>query len=100
MTPRSTWATRYAWIVDELAGGNRSDVARALGVTPQAVANILQSGAVPSGDTLAATLAAFPTLSARWLLTGEGPREHTQPRAADAALEEIAGTLARLRKRR
>lgn len=95
--PRSTWASRYAWIVGELEGGNRSEVARKLGVTPQAIANIVQSGTVPSGDTLAETLRAYPSLSAEWLLTGTGPRERSKGRDAERTLEEIEAIVRRTR---
>ena len=98
MGPRSTWATRYAWIVDELEGGNRSAVARNLGVTPQAVTNILD-GAVPSGDTLAATLEAYGSISPRWLVTGTGPRETVADGLAAGALEEIEAVLERVRRK-
>jgi hypothetical protein len=60
-------------MVDEFAGGNRSEFARTVGnITSTAIGDIIVKGAVPSGETLRRTLEAYP-VEAHWLLTGEPP---------------------------
>lgn len=86
------WASRYAWIVEELEGGNASAVARKLNTRPQTVLNLV-NGATPSGDTLLATLHAYPSISAGWLVAGELPRERTTPTQAERILAAIEGLL-------
>lgn len=92
-----TWKDRIRWIVDEFDGGNQSKAARRLEVSPQAISALYSGNSAPRTETLVALLAAYPLVSAEWLLTGEGERVRTPPTAAQMALAEIAKVVERAR---
>ncbi|HEX7090896.1 MAG TPA: helix-turn-helix transcriptional regulator [Longimicrobiales bacterium] len=46
-----------------------------IGLSGEAVRRLYRGKSVPSGDTLAAILRAYPRVNPSWLLLGIGPRE-------------------------
>lgn len=69
---QSSWESRIREILRRFEDGNRSAMARRIGVTRQAVSSWTRGETSPSGDALARMLRSYPELDARWLLTGEG----------------------------
>src|SRR5690606_35012747 len=67
------WKARIEWVVREQFGGSRAKAARAMGVSGEQMRLYLK-GAKPGPEVLASLLAKRPHISARYLLTGEGPR--------------------------
>ena len=93
----SSWADRYHWLVVTTYNGNQAALARALGVVPQTVANIL-TGGDPSASTIRATLLKHRWLSVAWLVMGEGPPERSKDGVREArAFEAIAQYVDRIR---
>lgn len=73
----SSWESRIREILQRFEDGNRSAMARRIGVTRQAVSSWTRGETSPSGDALARMLRSYPELDARWLLTGEEQLEGT-----------------------
>lgn len=67
------WKARIEWVVREQFGGSRAKAARAMGVSGEQMRLYLK-GSKPGPEVLASLLAKKPHISARYLLTGEGPR--------------------------
>ena len=67
----STFAERVAKIVAEKCNGNRSEFARAVGITPAYAAQICKGDRVPSDRTIADICRVFGVNKA-WLETGSG----------------------------
>jgi DNA-binding Xre family transcriptional regulator len=53
--------------------GSQVKLSAKTGVTNATISKIVSKGGNARSDTLEAILKAYPNLSARWLLTGEGP---------------------------
>lgn len=89
-----SWKERIRWIAERFEGGSLRALGRRIGVTGQAVSAWARGDTRPSCDALAAIATAYPELSARWLLTGEGApalgRLFESPPDADEAPSEEA----------
>lgn len=92
------WGKRFRWIVETYEKGNRSALARKIGVSPQGAADLCTGKSVPGGDTLQATLQAYPRLSAEWLVLDKKPRERVPVEPAVATLDEIQELLLQLKR--
>lgn len=62
---------RLIRLFDDL-GLNKSEIGRAIKVTPQYIWKIYNDGTVPSERIIDSILAAFPRVNEEWLRTGEG----------------------------
>lgn len=92
------WPNRFEWLLWNRHKGNQSSLAKALGVVPTQVANLL-AGAVPGGETLREAVRSHPDINPDWLLTGRGPRERPPPPdAAQRAIQDIEARIARVRE--
>jgi DNA-binding XRE family transcriptional regulator len=55
---------------------SKSEFARKIGVTPQAISAIVRGDSKPSSELLQTIFVAFPNLNPTWLMTGNGPMLH------------------------
>lgn len=62
---------RLIRLFDDL-GLNKSEIGRAIKVTPQYIWKIYNDGTIPSERIIDSILAAFPHVSEEWLRTGKG----------------------------
>lgn len=84
-----SWSARFQWLLDRRHGGNKSSLARALGLVTTQVSNIL-GGAIPGGDTLREAIRSHPDINPEWIVTGRRPRERPPPpAAAQRALDDV-----------
>src|SRR5690606_21400273 len=67
------WKAQMEWSARGQLGGSNAKAARAMGVSGEQMRLYLK-GAKPGPEVLASLLAKKPHISARYLLTGEGPR--------------------------
>ena len=74
----STPAERITWLLNTVWGGNRSEMARAVGVTHSVLTKVA-SGQQGPGRRLMAAIASHPKINPGWLLSGEG-----EPLVADS----------------
>lgn len=74
------------WLIDRYADGNQAEFARQVGISAQAVNDIVRRRFEPSCASVVAILERWPELSARWLLLGGN-----HPRLRDAGHEERDG---------
>ncbi len=98
---------RIKFLVTSREKGNKSAFGRTIGVTPQAVADILETKGGPSFPVLQKILKAYPDINSEWLIFGEGEMlkgqqpeeagltsgeatvEHAQELASNSALREL-----------
>lgn len=97
MQEPDSWAARIQWIVTTFCDGNRSELAKKIGVSTEAISGLIK-GSVPSGERLEAIILAFPRINPDWLLTGMGPqtrdyRPLASPTKAQAVLERIVSIM-------
>lgn len=82
---------KYSDVIERMKSSanlkNDSRVARALGVTPQAISNYKKRGSLPSDLVL--KFAVIYNVSVDWLITGEGVAHKAAPKG-DSAKEELA----------
>ncbi|HZX36207.1 MAG TPA: helix-turn-helix domain-containing protein [Thermodesulfobacteriota bacterium] len=82
---------KYSDVIERMKSSanlkNDSRVAKALGVTPQAISNYKKRGSLPSDLVL--KFAAIYNVSVDWLITGEGAARKSA-REGDSAKEETA----------
>lgn len=74
---------RIAWIIDEKCGGNRSKLARAIGISPAFAAQIYDGTRIPSDRTISDICREFG-VNEVWIRTGEG-----QPFQEESRQEQI-----------
>ena len=67
----STPAERVTWLLDSVWNGNRSEMARSVGVTHSVLAKIA-AGQQDPGRRLLSAVASHPKVNPAWLLTGVG----------------------------
>lgn len=103
--PGDSWATRIQWIVDTYETGDTvsarlGEAGKKLGLSSEAVRLLYRGKSVPSGDTLAAIVRAYPRVNPMYLLLGTGPRERTTQDGADPfvagaahAVEKMMGAI-------
>ena len=70
-SPESTPSQRVAWLLDVMWGGNRSEMARAVGCSHSVLTKIAAGQQAP-GRRLLAAVASHPKVNPAWLLAGEG----------------------------
>lgn len=97
-TQEESWAERIEWIVKTLCDGNRTVLAKKVGVSTEAISGIILRGSVPGGDKLEKIIEVFPKINPDWLLTGKGPRTRdyqppATPTKAQVVLERIQSLM-------
>lgn len=88
------FSVRFEKIIARYHGADATDaaVSRRVKISAQQVAN-LKGGAVPGLDTLEKIAAAYPKVSPRWLVLGEGPELDAGPTDAAVRLEMVRRAL-------
>jgi transcriptional regulator with XRE-family HTH domain len=94
----SAISSRITQLVQIKAENNQSTFSEMIGITKGQVSNILNKKHAPGFHTLSKIIRAFPDISARWLLTGEGSvvsneREDQSLRELVKSKDEIIGLL-------
>jgi len=94
----SAISARILQLVQIKAENNQSVFSDMIGLTKGQVSNILNKKHAPGFHTLSRIIRAFPDISARWLLTGEGSvvsneREDQSLRELVKSKDEIIGLL-------
>ena len=76
---------RIKILLEKRAGGNKSELGRAAGISGQGIADLIggQKGG-PSFTVVQNILRSYPDLSERWLIFGEGEMLKTPPQNAEA----------------
>ena len=69
--PEATLGDRVTWLLDHVWNGNRSEMARAIGVTHSVLTKVA-AGQQNPGRRLLDAVASHPKISPAWLLTGQG----------------------------
>lgn len=92
---------RIKFLVASREKGNKSAFGRTIGVTPQAVADILETKGGPSFPVLQKILKAYPDLNSEWLILGvgemlKGQQSETTGCDEHAALQVETGALLNL----
>jgi hypothetical protein len=64
---------RLIFLIEEREKGNKAAFGRTIGMSSQAVADLLGAKGGPSFTTLQKILTAYPDVSPSWLIFGEGP---------------------------
>lgn len=67
----STPSQRVTWLLDNIWNGNRSEMARAIGVTHSVLAKVA-AGTQSAGRRLLGAIASHPKINPAWLLNGQG----------------------------
>ena len=78
-TDLSTYAGRLRFAMDRKGQNNQSVLARKVGVKPQAIQYLLDARNGATGSKHTAALADALAINSRWLATGEGAMEATEP---------------------
>jgi hypothetical protein len=82
---KSTPAQRVSWLLDEIWEGNRSEMARAVGVTHSVLGKIA-AGEQNPGRRLLEAISKHPKVNPAWLFSGEG-----SPLLAEKSQEPLDG---------
>lgn len=65
-------AQRISVLIEKAEKGKQASFSEKTGISASSVNSMLKNQANPRGDTIGQILTAYPTLNARWLITGEG----------------------------
>jgi len=66
-----TAADRVTWLLNQIWNGNKSEMARAIGVTHSVITKVA-AGQQQAGRRLMAAIASHPKVNPAWLMTGQG----------------------------